>query len=302
MTSFYEELHKSKKYSDEKENAQSRVNIDKWIFRLFLFLIGFMPLVVMGNTEEIISPLISNIDILSSGTKGDLFTYYKALIVLIITTITGILILVKVLLMDGIIRKTYLNYVLGIFVFVIVVSTIMSPNISIALNGQYNRSDGAISWLCYVALMFIAMNIDYPKNVVKYIMYAMMPFVFINLYIITRNFNGKDLLQNSWIQNIVSIMLPEGANISEGSQLLGTLNQWNYMSGMFAMMTVMYLAWAITAKKWYENMAGAIMASASIAVMFMSISTSGFLTVALLLIVILIAILFTEKKVKQLRL
>ena len=234
MTSFYEELHKSKKYSDEKENTQSRVNVDKWIFRLLLFLIGFMPLVVMGNIEEIISPIISNLDILSSGIKGDLFTHYKAWIVLIITIITGVLLLVKFLFMDGTIRKTYLNYVLGIFVVVIVVSTVVSPNISIALNGQYNRSDGAISWLCYVALMFIAMNIEYPKNVVKYIMYMMMPFVFINLYIITMNFYGKDLLQNSWAQSVVSIMLPEGANISEGSQLLGTLNQWNYMSGMFA--------------------------------------------------------------------
>lgn len=298
MTSFYEELHKSKKYSDEKENTQSRVNVDKWIFRLLLFLIGFMPLVVMGNIEEIISPLISNIDILSSGTKGDLFTHYKALLVLIITIIVGLLFLAKVFFMDGVIRKTYLNYVLGIFVVVIVISTITSPNISIALNGQYNRSDGAISWLCYVALMFIAMNIEYPKNVITYIMYTMIPFVFLNLYIITMNFIGKDLLQNSRIQKIVSIMLPEGANISEGSQLLGTLNQWNYMSGMFAMMTVMYLTWAVITKKWIETILGAIVASASIVVMFMSVSTSGFLTVVVLIPLIIISLLRLKNKKK----
>lgn len=297
MTSFYEELHKSEKFSDEAENIQSRATIDKWIFRLLLFLIGFMPIIVLANIEEVISPLVSNVDLLSSGTKADLFTHYKALFVLLITIITGAMLLVKVLFMEGTIHKTYLNYVLGLFVIAIVVSTIASPNISIALNGQYNRSDGAISWLCYVALMFIAMNIKYPKKVISYVMYTMMPFVFINLYIITMNFFGKDLLvNNAGVQSFVSLFLPEGANISEGSVLVGTLNQWNYMSGMFAMMTIMYLAWAVTSKKWHETIVGAVTASTAIAVMFMSISTSGFLTVILLLALILTAALLTEKK------
>lgn len=301
MTSFYEELRKSDAISDEKENAQSRASIDKWIFRLLLFLIGFMPLIVMANVEQVISPLVSNIEVLSSGTKGDLFTHYKALVVVIITAITGAMLLAKVLFMGGTIRKTYLNYVLGVFVVAIVVSTIASPNISIALNGQYNRSDGAISWLCYVALLFIAMNIEYPKNVVKYIMYTMMPFVFINLYIITMNFYGKDLLVNSGsMQKLVSLFLPEGANISEGSALVGTLNQWNYMSGMFAMMTVMYLAWAVTSEKWIDNIVGAVTASAAIIIMFMSISTSGFLTVLVIGTVILVAVLLNKKKVQAL--
>lgn len=297
MTSFYEELRKSDTISDEKENAQSRANIDKWIFRLLLFLIGFMPLIVMANVEEVISPLVSNIDVLSSGTKGEMFTHYKALIILIITVITGVMLLIKVYFIGGTIRKTNLNYVLVLFVVAIVASTIASPNISIALNGQHNRSDGAITWLCYIALMFIAMNIDYPKKIISYIMPTMMPFVFINLYIITMNFYGKDLLENNTsLQSFVSLFLPEGANISEGSILVGTLNQWNYMSGMFAMMTVMYLAWAVTSKKWSENIVGAVTASASIAVMFMSISTSGFLTVITMLVVILIATFLIEKK------
>lgn len=298
MTSFYEELRKNDVISDEKENAQSRKNVDKWIFGLLLFLIGFMPLVVLANVEEVVSPLISNIDILSSGMKGDLFTHYKALLVILVTVITGAMLLAKVLFMGGTIRKTKLNYVLGVFVAAIVISTIASPNVTIALNGQYNRSDGAISWLCYVALMFIAMNIEYPKNVVRYIMYTMMPFVYINLYIITMNFYGKDLMQQAWVQKLVSIALPEGATISTGSQLVGTLNQWNYMSGMFAMMMVMYLAWAITSKKWTEIVAGVITASASIAIMFMSISTSGFITVCVSLIFIIVLVLKVESKLK----
>lgn len=300
MTSFYEELRKNDSISDEKENAQSRATIDKWIFRILLFLIGVMPLIVLANVEEILSPLISNVDMLSSGMKGDLFTHYKSFLIIIVTVIITLMFLTKVFFMGGTIRKTPLNYVLGVFVLAIIVSAITSPNISIALNGQYNRSDGALSWLCYVALMFIAMNIEYPKNVIRYITYTMMPFVYINLFIITMNFYGKDLLQQAWLQKLVSIALPEGASIAANSELVGTLNQWNYMSGMFAIMTGMYLAWAVTSEKWSELVVGSITATATIAVVFMSISTSGFLTLVVTLPFILAIIFKLSSKKKGL--
>lgn len=299
MTSFYGEYRKKDIISDEEENRVSRANIDKWIFRLLLILIGFMPLIVLAHTKEVISPLISDVSVLTSGTKGDLFTYYKALIVLIITVITGLLLLAKIFFMDGKIRKTILNYFLGAFVFAIVMSTILSPNISIALNGQYNRSDGAIMWLCYITLMFIAMNINYPKKVVSYVMYSLTPFVIINLYIITMNFTGHDLMQNQWVQSFVTIFLHDGLNLNDGSQIVGTLNQWNYMSGMFGVMTVMYLAWAIIDKKWINGVIGTIIALASIAVILMSVSTSGFVTVLFMILPILIILIFmVSKKLK----
>lgn len=278
MGSFYEEIHKSVSFSDEQENSQSRANADKWIFRLLLTLLGTMPLIVMANVEEFISPLVSNVDALSSGMKGDLFTHYKALFILVITVVVLIIFLFKLFFMNGSIKKSFINYILGGFVLVILASTIMSPNITVALNGQYNRSEGSILWLCYIALFFVAMNIKYPKNVINNIMYAMTPLVYINLFIMIRNFYGNDLLNLGFMQSLVSIMLPEGASISEGSQLLGTLNQWNYMSGMFAMMTVMYLAWAVVAKRGYESLIGLVTSCASVAIMLMSMSTNGFVT------------------------
>ncbi|MBD8032573.1 O-antigen ligase family protein [Solibacillus merdavium] len=299
MASFYEELNKSTVINDEIENTQSRANIDKWIFRLFLFLIAVMPLIVMANVKEVVSPLISNIDVLTSGIKGDLFTHYKLIFIVSITIITFGMLMLKIFFMEGIIRKTALNYILAVFTVAIIISTIASPNITIALNGQYNRSDGAISWLCYIALLFVAINIKYPKNAVPSIMYAMIPFVFINLYIIAMNFYGNDLLQAKWLQNLVSILLPEGANISESSLLVGTLNQWNYMSGMFAIMSVMYLAWAVLSKKWVEVIIGSITAAASLAILLMSISTSGFLTIIVILPLILILSIKNSEKQKS---
>lgn len=98
MASFYEELNKSEIINDENENAQSRANIDKWIFRLFLILIAVMPIIVMANVEEVVSPLISNIDVITSGVKGDLFTHYKSIFILVITLIASGMLLLKIFL------------------------------------------------------------------------------------------------------------------------------------------------------------------------------------------------------------
>lgn len=292
MSKFYEKVA----YRDIEEDLNSQKTVDKWIFLLLLIVIGFVPLIVMASVVEVQSPLITNISILKGGTKGDLFAYYKALAVLVITVLAGILFMAKILFMNGEIQKTKLNYAIGAIAIAIVLSTIFSPNISIALHGQYSRTDGAISWLCYLALFFIAMNIEYPKKVLNYILYSLYPFVIINLIIITMNFYGNDLLQKAAVKKIVMLFLPGGANIDEGSILVGTLNQWNYMSGMFAIMTVLFLTAAMLEKSIGRAIGHLVIAVMSIAVMLMSISTSGFLTVSVMSLVMLFIAFRTEKK------
>lgn len=294
MSKFYEKVA----YRDVEEDVKSQKSVDKWIFRLLLIVIGFVPLVVMAKIIEVQSPLVTNVGILQSGEKGDLFTYYKSLIVIIITVLAGLLLLAKIIFMNGEIRKTKINYAIGAFAVAIVISTIFSPNISIALHGLYNRSDGAISWLCYLALFFIAMNIDYPKKALNYILYSLYPFVIINLFIITMNFYGNDLLQKEAVKKLVMLFLPEGAELSDGSVLVGTLNQWNYMSGMFAIMTLMFLTAAIFEKVLIKSIIHIFIAVASFAIVLMSLSSSGFITI-LVFLPILVFYLFKTTTKKQ---
>ncbi|MCS1394244.1 O-antigen ligase family protein [Lysinibacillus boronitolerans] len=295
MSKFYEKVA----YRDVEEDIQSQKSMDKWIFGLLLIVIGFVPLIVMGSIVEIQSPLITNISTLMGGEKGDLFTHYKALVLVVITILVAILFMAKILFMDGTIRKTKLNYAIGAFAVIIVISTIFSPNISIALHGQYNRSDGAISWLCYLALFFIGMNIEYPKKALNNILYSLYPFVIINLFVITKNFYGNDLLQNVTVQKIVKAFLPAGTEIAEGSVLVGTLNQWNYMSGMSAIMTIMFLTAAIIEKQVGRAIGHLMIAIMSIAVMLMAISTSGFLTICIMMLVVLFIAFRSEKKIQS---
>ncbi|KOS66602.1 hypothetical protein AEA09_17850 [Lysinibacillus contaminans] len=292
MSKFYEKVA----YHDVEEDLQSQKSVDKWIFGLLLIVIGFVPLIVMASVIEVQSPLITNLGALTGGVKGDLFTYYKALILLTITVIAGLMFLSKILFMNGEIRKTKLNYAIGAFAVAIVLSTIFSPNISIALNGLYNRSDGAISWLCYLAIFFIAMNIEYPKKAVQYVVYATYPFVFINLCIITLNFFGKDLLQNAWAKKLVTLFLPEGANLSEGSVLLGTLNHGNYMSGTFAILVMMYLTWVVIDTNTTRRIVNLLFAFSAILIVFMALSTSGFLTILCCIPFVLWLLVKSKKK------
>lgn len=230
------------------------------------------------------------------GEKGDLFTHYKALVVVIITVLATLLLMVKILFMNGRIRKTKLNYAIGAFAVIIVLSTIFSPNITIALHGQYNRSDGAISWLCYLALFFIAMNIEYPKKVVKYVTYAFTPLTIINFIIISFNFTDNDLLQQAWMKKLVTLFLPSDVNLSEGSHLVGTLNHGNYMSGMFAIIAAMFLVNSIVGKNMLDKISSFVLSILSILIVLMSLSTSGFLTMIVMLPIILWIALKHDKK------
>ncbi|MEA0561907.1 O-antigen ligase family protein [Lysinibacillus irui] len=294
MSKFYEKVT----YRDVEEDIQSQKSVDKWIFWLLLIVIGFVPLIVMASVVEVQSPLITNVSALEGGTKGDIFTHYKALVLVVISILAGIMFMAKIVFMNGEIRKTKMNYVIGAFAVAIVLSTIFSPNISIALHGQYNRSDGAISWLCYLALFFIALNINYPKKVLNYILYSLYPFVIINLYIIIMNFYDNDLLQKAAVKRIVTLFLPAEANIGEDSILVGTLNQWNYMSGAFAIMTVLFLAAALFEKNIVRSIIHMIIALFALSIVFMSLSSSGFITIVLLF-PLLIFYVFKSKTKKQ---
>lgn len=295
MTSYYNT--NTKILRDSEEDSVSRLKIDRWIFALLLLAVALIPLLVGGNVKDITSPHITNIELLTSGLKGDMFTHYKAIALMVITLAAVGLLLVKVFFIEGEIRKTKLNIFIGIFAIAIVLSTILSPSVSIALWGQYNRSDGAISYICYLALFFVAMNIDYPKKALEYVMYSLYPFVIINFVLITMNFYGHDAMTYPVVQKMMSLFLPEGVTLTEGSTILGTLNQWNYMSGMFAVMTVMYLAWAIVDKNTIRSFVNVGVSVVTLAIMLISISTSGFLTILLITpLLIWLAVKSTNRK------
>ncbi|MFC4410002.1 O-antigen ligase family protein [Chungangia koreensis] len=286
--------------SDEEEDIHSRKNIDNWIFRLLLLIIGFLPLIIGAHATEVISPKLTTINLVTSGMKGDTFTFYKMLFLIAVTTIIVILFLSKIFFMNGTIKATKMNYFLITILLFIIVSTLFSPSKTIALWGQFNRSDGGISYICYLVLFFVAMNLEFPKKALNYIMYSLYPLILINFILITMNFYGKDALQYNIVEKLMTIFLPSEASLNEGSTLMGTLNQWNYMSGMFAIMTVMFLTWSLFDKNLVRSIINMIISVFSLSIMLMSLSTSGFLTVLQISLIIIYIVIRSDNRKKSL--
>lgn len=268
-------------YRDPEEDRLAMRKADKRIFYLLLFVTGLVPLLVGGHLTEVISPSISEVSGLSTSYKGDLFTFYKFVFLIIFTAGILLLFLHKVFILHYQFPNNKPLILFGILLAALTLSAIFAPYKTLALFGQYNRTDGTLSYICYIILMFVAMHIHYPQKAVRWILYSFIPFVLINVVLMTMNFTGHDAMTYDSVQKVMSLTLPEGGELGEGSILLGTLNQWNYMSGMFAVMTVLYLSGAMAESTVWRKVLYGVQALISIAIMLMSLSTSGFLTVVL---------------------
>lgn len=280
-------LHRSVQIKrDLEEDLHSQKLIDKWIFSLLVAAILLVPLLVGAHVTEIVSPIITGESQLTSGEKVDIFTFYKFIILMILTIAIVGLFLYKLFFLNYSIPKQSILWFFGIFIVAIILSTILSPSKTIALYGQYNRTDGALSYICYVLLLFVAMHIRYPKKVVEYMLYAFYPLVIINFTLITMNFIGHDVMTYAPIKKAMTLFSPEVV-LGENSTLLGTLNHWNYMSGMFAIVTVMYLAWVVIDTNKFRKWINLFIALLSVSTMLIAMSASGFVTFVCIIPIIL---------------
>jgi len=262
---------------DAEEDRHSQQQIDKWIFYILMVVVILVPLLIGGHVSEVISPLIEDAGQLESGKKIDIFTFYKFIALVILTATAVGLFMYKLFFLNYSIPKRPVLWFFAIFLIAIVVSTMFSPNKTIALYGQYNRSDGGFSYICYVLLMFVAMHIKYPRKVVEFVLFGFYPLVIVNFIITTMNFTGHDALNYGPVNKALTFFASEIV-FDEGSNLIGTLNHWNYMSGMFALVTVMYLSWIIIDTNKLRKIFNFFIVLLSVSTMLMATSTSGFLT------------------------
>lgn len=290
-------IHRSIRITrDAEEDLRSQQQIDKWIFYILIVAIVLVPLLIGGHISEVVSPLIDERNQLKSGSKIDFFTFYKFLSLVSLTIVAIGLFLYKLFFLDYRLPKRLILWFFAIFIVAIVISTMFSPSKTIALYGQYNRTDGGLSYICYLSLMFIAMHIQYPKKVVEYVLYSFYPLVIINFIITTMNFTGYDLLTFDPVKNAVTFFAPE-IILGEESKLLGTLNHWNYMSGMFAIVTAMYLSWIVIDTNKLRRTINIVIALLSMTTMFIAMSASGFVTfVCITPLIIWLALKSANKK------
>ncbi|KQL36912.1 O-antigen ligase [Psychrobacillus sp. FJAT-21963] len=284
---------------DEKEDMISIKYVDRIIFWLFLGALTLVPLVIGAKANLFVSPLVSGTGITSSGYQLDFFTYFKFVFLIIFTVSSLVLFLYKTLFLNYEIKMKIVSFSLLAFIVALTLSVLFAEYKSIALWGLYDRYDGALTFICYAILMFIALHITYPKNALNKLVYTLYPFVWINVIISLLNLYGVNILQNATFHNLFTLFLIDEMTISEGSVLTGTLNQWNYMSGYSAVMAIIFLTIAVfngTVKSRVLNLLTAIAAFSTI---LSSISTSGFISLLIMIVFLIVLILIKENKKKS---
>jgi len=255
--------------------------------------IGILPLIIRAKAEQFISPKMIN-DILDTGVYGDIFTYYKQIFLLMISVVAVLLLVVKITFYRYEIKSSYINVPLLILAAFTLLAGASAEYVNVSLFGFYGRHEGTVTYLCYFALFFVAANTDLRENSVRNTYIALGILVTINFIIIMFDFYGKDLFH---FQVFKSLIIP--SDLYPGVEFQGSLNSTlhnpNYVSGLFGALTALFFSSALMdGRRWLSH---AVLTAISFAVLIASLSTSGFISLVVVLpFIIIFGVLFAKRR------
>ncbi|WP_286883334.1 O-antigen ligase family protein [Aneurinibacillus sp. UBA3580] len=288
-------MSEKKRSIDELLLAEAQKSIDSKIATLLLLMIALIPLLVRVAFIEFSSPLITGSS-LDSGLKTDIFTYYKFTLMFIFIFILLAFLLYKMLGKGYEIPESYINKPVVVLLAFILCSALFAQYKTIALFGQYNRHDGTLTYIGYITLFFIAANTLFSKEKIKWIFYALYPLTLINALMGILHFYGYELIKNSFIRAIVfPSSIPE-SSISAGSYISSTFNNPNYVSGISSVLVALFLTKATLDEDKKEKGMNLFFACISFAMLLTALSTSGFLTLVIILPLIFVASIFAANR------
>ncbi|ASS98114.1 MULTISPECIES: O-antigen ligase family protein [Geobacillus] len=267
---------------DEHEDQLDMERVDAILFWGLAFIVLAIPLIARVHIGDFISPSITQTDVLDTGKKADVFTYYKFIVFLVSTAFLSLVFLYKVFVLNYQIPKTKINIALAVLAVCLTLSAVLAPYKTLALYGMYDRHEGTITYLCYLMLFFIASNIRYTLRRIQWLIYCFTPFVIMNAILGIVNFFGYDVLKLHWVQNLLYSSLPEGAKLAQGSRFLATINHGNYVSGISAFFIALFSYLTIFEKRLWRKIVNGLFASLAFAMLLSSLASSGFVTLVLM--------------------
>ncbi|MED4730193.1 O-antigen ligase family protein [Aneurinibacillus migulanus] len=288
-------MSERKRSIDELLLWEAQKSIDSKIAALLLITIALIPLLVRVAFIEFAGPLITGTS-LDSGLKTDIFTYYKLIFMFMFIFILLLLLLYKMLGKGYEIPKSYINKPVLVLLAFILCSTFFAQYKTIALFGQYNRHDGALTYIGYIALFFIAANTLFSKEKIKWFFYALYPVTAINALMGILHFYGYELLKNSFIRAIILPSSISESAINAGSYISSTFNNPNYVSGISSMLVALFLTKAVLDENKKDKGINLFFACISFAMLLTALSTSGFLTLVVILPFIFCACIFAVNR------
>lgn len=273
-----------KKNITTKVLSKRTTKYDLIILVLILAFFSILPLIMSLTSVQHIAPLK-----LDSGDQYDVFTYYKFIWLIIGTTVLLLIFLLKVKFAD---YKIWFGFNRNVFVGLflsVVLSGFFAQYKSISFLGRYNLHEGTLSFIMYLFLFLIAANISYTERRAKWIFYLVMPLILVNFILSISDFYGFSILKSSFLSKL---LLNSGEIQYNNSTLLNP----NVLSGIAAMLTILFLTRACLINEGKKKILNLIISSLGFVLVVTSLATSGFITVILSLPLVLVMIFLTKKR------
>lgn len=274
------------KPSNEDLLLSRQESVDNKIMIILLIIIALVPLITRMVVLPHIAPTISG-NILDTGMKGNAFSYLKMNLLILLTGAATLLFLYKMVFLKYHIKPSFINIPTAALFILILLSCMFSSYSSVATTGIFTRHEGTLTYVTYIALFFIAANIHIKPKYLDYLVYALAPLVLVNSILGLLAFYGINILDNPAIQAIA--VSPDYAQyITEGSLLSTTINNPNYVSGIAAVIFVIFLTRFLFSSRIGETIIYYILLLFTFSMLLTATSTSGFLTLLVVVPFILV--------------
>jgi len=262
-----------------KKKSNDRIKNDSLSREIFevlpiILLVIFLPFIIRLK----IIPLDGFFYDFWTGERynADFFTYFKQIFIYIITGWS----ILNTYLFTKDIKFHKLYYFVGIYAFLVILSTVFSDFFSIALHGFNERREGMWIVLCYLLLFISAMNLVKKENQVKIVIYSLaisgMLISIISIFqyygfdIFSSDFGQKIIISKEILNQLDEVILKFGKKYS-----YGVFYNPNYLGGYISFYAPLMLSYAIVSKNMREKVLFAVFFILSIFALYGSRSEAG---------------------------
>jgi len=289
---------KRKPYKKTKGNNKKGVYQAKLYEMIpLLMAAGLVPLIIL--VKKVTFTDAGNM--FQDGSNGyyDLFTYYK-MAVLLISTAAGLVFYLfsrtsndlKAAFLDKEMKSYYI--LMGIYVLLVIISTILSEYGKVALWGFRERFEGAFVLISYMVLAFLAANILREEKLIKILFACILVSSFIISVIGNLQLLELDYFKSKFVIQLIS--LPLQIDVSRAKldakfpprTVFSTLYNPNYVGSYMAMIIPILLVFLVRIKKIaHKLMLGLLLCLTAICAVGAK-SSAGIVGIVFSLIIILI--------------
>lgn len=239
------------------------ITSDKLDSRLLYFTIIAIVITNFIISLKVFTNILS-FDMKIIPTAYNIFTYYKLIWIL---TISTILILSLIYRMYNYKQKIDKNFVLlgtGLIIIATVVSFILSPPKGVSIWGLFSRNNGLLAYISLFLIIYIISNLRVQTKHISLMVHALNIVSLVLVVIAIFQFFGLDIMNSLWFKQIYIPSqykhLIESVNVSRssfygteynwGSSILGQVNYFGaYCSVIFPLITAFALHENSTIKK-----------------------------------------------------